>query len=415
MEFISERSKQKVMINEWCFSAEQARAPQEGMPSYIELFMENKFGKESFFADLAHFLREWFDESELLQVQTSGSTGKPKKLMVEKERMMNSARMTLNFLGLKAGDSALLCMPLAYIAGKMVVVRALLGGLKLVVIPPCSNPMLKLMVNAQNEGVAFEAPTFAAMIPMQVFNGVNDEQSLEGLKQIKQLIIGGGAVDSDLNAKLNDFPHGVWSTYGMTETLSHIALRKLNLGQDNTRSLYEPFEGVKLSQTELGALIIDAPLVCAEQLVTNDIVRFDEQGRFEVIGRLDNVINSGGVKIQIEEVETKLKERQTELIRLCEQEDSALTCDGVADQDVWENLEFVVAPRPDAKFGQVVTLLYTFKDGAMRSLVNDDWEQLFTNLPPYWVPKCKFMVEELPRTGTGKVDRAKAKELAAAQ
>ena len=229
MDFLRDRLTQSITINGITYSYAQCRSAY-GDKSMLHKKMLNLYGDKSFLVDLAKFLEEWFNDSDLLEVQTSGSTGKPKKLLVEKERMVNSAMMTLSFLNLKAGDGALLCMPMAYIAGKMMVVRSLVGRLNLRVIKPSSNPMqdwyeqeLKLGKSERDIVV----PTFAAMVPMQVYNCVRSLSSDKLLRKVRELIIGGGAVDCDLASRLYDYPHHVWSTYGMTETLSHIALRRI--------------------------------------------------------------------------------------------------------------------------------------------------------------------------------------------
>ena len=198
---------------------------------------------------LQEFLEEWRDESPYVSVQTSGSTGAPKQMLVEKRRMLASARRTCDFLGLQPGDTALLCMSLDYIAGKMMVVRALERHLKLICVEPSGHPM------KQKDGY-----TFAAMVPMQVYNSLQVAEERERLREIKHLIIGGGAVDEALAQELKDFPNGVWSTYGMTETLSHIALRRLN--GDEASEWYTPFPSVEVSLSEDGCLVIDAPEVC---------------------------------------------------------------------------------------------------------------------------------------------------------
>ena len=207
---------------------------------------------------LDEFLAEWRNESPYVRVQTSGSTGEPKPMLVEKRRMLASARRTNDFLGLKPGDTALLCMSLDYIAGKMMVVRAIERDLQLMVVEPNGHPL------KQGDGV-----TFAAMVPMQVYNSLQVPAECERLKQIKHLIIGGGAIDETLAEALKAFPNNVWSTYGMTETLSHIALRRLS--GPEASDWYTPFPSVKVSVNDEGCLVIDAPEVCAERLVTNDI------------------------------------------------------------------------------------------------------------------------------------------------
>ena len=196
---------------------------------------------------LEEFLDEWNNDSERVLVHTSGSTGAPKPLWVEKRRMEASARITCDFLGLKEGDTALLCMPLDYIAGKMMVVRSLVRKLKLMVVEPTGHPLSNTTPHQLPRGL-----TFAAMVPMQVYNSLQVPEERERLRQIRHLIIGGGAIDDALARELKDFPNYVWSTYGMTETLSHIALRRLNGAEAS--EWYTPFDNVSISQNEDGCL-----------------------------------------------------------------------------------------------------------------------------------------------------------------
>ena len=203
---------------------------------------------------LEAFLEEWHNDSPYVKVQTSGSTGAPKPMLVEKRRMLASARRTNDFLGLKPDDTALLCMSLDYIAGKMMVVRSLERGLRLVSVEPSGHPLASDNINGQLDLVA--------MVPMQVYNSLQVPEERERLKQIKHLIIGGGAIDEALAEELKDFPHDVWSTYGMTETLSHIALRRIN--GEEASDWYTPFPSVEVSLSEDGCLVIDAPEVCED-------------------------------------------------------------------------------------------------------------------------------------------------------
>ncbi len=323
---------------------------------------------------LDEFLAQWYDDSETLLVHTSGSTGAPKPLLVEKRRMEASARMTCQFLGLKAGDRALLCMPLDYIAGKMVVVRALTCGLQLVSIDPCGHPLATDCPDPFPKPFALD---FAAMVPLQVWNSLQIPEERERLRQVRHLIIGGGAIDAEMGRQLADFPHQVWSTYGMTETLSHIALRRLNGAEAS--EWYTPFAGVALSQTADGCLVIDAPAVHDGRLVTNDRVELREDGRFRVLGRKDNVICSGGVKIQIEEVEERLR--------------------------AWLDVPFMITKAPSRKLGEQVVLLTTTEE---RKRVADICR---LHLPKYWVPRRVVTVSQLPETATGKPARQQAEQL----
>ena len=327
---------------------------------------------------LEDFLSEWNNDSDRVLVHTSGSTGKPKPMWVEKKRMLNSARITCDFLGLKPGDTALLCMSLDYIAGKMVVVRSIERHLHLISVSPSGHPLKDVNLKEVNGEI-----TFAAMVPMQVYNTLQVPEERERLCHIRHLIIGGGAIDVALEQELRSLPGNIaiWSTYGMTETLSHIALRRINGAEAS--EWYQPFDSVKISQTDEGCLVIDAPLVCAETLVTNDIVEIEpyiynkvEKLRFRIKGRKDNVICSGGIKIQIEEVEEFLK----------------------------PHLEkpFMLAKKKDEKFGEIAVLLSENKEiktveATVRRLLSDY---------KYWIPREFRYVEHLPLTETGKPKRS---------
>lgn len=281
--------------------------------------------------------------------------------------MMASARMTCDFLGLKPGDTALLCLPTEYIAGKMMVVRSIERQLRLISVKPSMTPLESLTT----------APVFAAMVPSQVFSSLDNPL----LRQIRHLIIGGGHIADALEDKLKDFPNAVWSTYGMTETLSHIALRRIS-GSERS-PWYTPFEGVTISTNDEGCLIIDAPHVCPERLTTNDIavIHPDDIGRtarcrFRIIGRKDNVICSGGIKLHIEEIERQLQKVIS--------------------------TPFAITKRPDDKYGEVVVIITTAPIAPT----------LFDTLEPYSRPKDIIVVDAIPMTATGKIDRRKAQEMA---
>lgn len=314
---------------------------------------------------LNDFLDEWNNPKNTVEVQTSGSTGVPKCIRVEKQRMLNSARITCDFLGLKAGDTALLCMPLDYIAGKMVVVRSIERQLRLTTVEASGHP-LKNITNSFD---------FAAMVPMQVYNSLQVVEEREKLRTIKHLIIGGGPIDNDLQQQLSSFPNNVWSTYGMTETLSHIALRRLN--GENASLWYTPFSTVSISLNANGCLVIEAPLVHEGRLETHDRAEIRD-GKFRILGRLDNVINSGGIKIQAEEVEEMLRPHI--------------------------KMPYLISKCRDEKFGEVVVLLTECPD---LSLVK---EICCNVLPKFWQPKHYLYTSHIPLTGTGKPARKAAEE-----
>lgn len=317
--------------------------------------------------DLKEFLAEWHNDSPTVLVHTSGSTGEPKPMYVEKRRMEASARMTCDFLGLREGDTALLCLPMDFIAGKMMVVRSLVRGLRLVCVEPSGEPL----------GTEAGRIDFAAMVPMQVWNSLQVAEQRERLMTVRQLIIGGGAIDDALARALIGFPNQVWSTYGMTETLSHIALRRLS--GPEASEWYTPFAGVTLSQTAEGCLVIDAPAVHDGPLITNDIAELADDGRFKILGRKDNVICSGGLKIQAEEVERLLSAHLPE--------------------------PFIITKRRDEKFGEVVVLLTEGDTAAAKTVCEHV-------LPKYWQPRAYVHTDHIPLTATGKPARRQAELLA---
>ena len=319
--------------------------------------------------DVKGFLAEWNDEKDSVLVHTSGSTGQPKSLWVEKQRMLASACITCDFLRLKEGDTALLCLSPDYIAGKMMIVRALERGLQLISVEPDGHPLKEVPGNVEI--------TFAAMVPMQVYNSLQVPEERERLMGIKQLIIGGGAIDDDLAKAMKDFPHAVWSTYGMTETLSHIALRRLSGNEASDH--YMPFDGVEVSVNADHCLVIHAPQVCPHPLVTNDLAELAPDGRrFRIIGRRDNVICSGGIKIQIEEMERLLKP--------------------------YIPAPFMVTKVKDEKFGEAVVLLSCNSSAPLKEICQ-------SVLPPFWCPRHFQTVDSLPTTETGKPARHQAEEL----
>ncbi len=309
-----------------------------------------------------NFLEDWYSEKLCVSVKTSGSTGVPKVFEVEKERMKASANMTCDFLGLNRSDKALLCLPVEYISGKMMLVRAMERGLKLLIKTPSINPLEDLD----------EEIDFCAMTPLQV------EYSLGKVDLIKKLIIGGAAVSESLKAKLKGVASHIYETYGMSETLSHIALKQIT---PNEELDFKPLQNIFLTQDERGCLCIEAPLLTSEKLTTNDLVELKEGGVFSFLGRVDNVINSGGVKIIPEQLEDKLKK-------------------------IIPN-ELVFTSVSDAILGEKLVLVIEGK-------VSQETQKLLGEIAydkPYHAPKEIVFLDEIPRTPNGKVNRVELRKI----
>ncbi|MFN7332104.1 MAG: AMP-binding protein, partial [Flavobacterium sp.] len=240
---------------------------------------------EDFEKPVGEFLLDWFDEKPYIEMQTSGSTGLPKIIQVDKQAMVHSALATGDFFDLKPGDRALQCLPVKYVAGKMMLIRSIVLGLDLDYVAPTSHPMERLE----------DKYDFAAMVPLQA------QCSIPKLTQIKKLIVGGARINAVLEQQLMQLPTQVFETYGMTETITHIAAKRVG------EKAFTVLPHVTISYDERNCLVIHAPHIIAEEtVVTNDLVELVNENQFVFLGRIDNVINSGGVKILPEQVEHKL-------------------------------------------------------------------------------------------------------------
>lgn len=318
--------------------------------------------------DINGFMSEWSNGDDCIVVQTSGSTGTPKRMSVLKSSMLASARRTNDFFGLKKGDRALLCMSLDYIAGKMMAVRAIERGLLLDVVEPSGHPLAHLP-SLRGTGGGYD---FIAMVPMQVWNTLHDEKERAMLCETGNLLIGGGEISRDMEAELSCLSLSSWSSYGMTETLSHIALRRVGSGL-----WYEPLPQVSLSVGGDGCLIVSDEATGISDLKTNDIVEFAPDGRrFRILGRKDNVICSGGIKIQAEEVERLVSAHF--------------------------HLPFIITKQKDVKFGEAIVMVI---ESTEPSVIEEARDVCRKHLPKYWLPRHYTIVPQLPRTETGKVRR----------
>lgn len=309
------------------------------------------------------FLEEWFSESETVKVQTSGSTGIPKVFDIEKKKMINSAEMTCDFLGLKEGNTALICLPVEYISGKMMIVRSMVKELRLIVVHPSTKPLEHI-----NDEV-----DFCAMTPLQV------ENSLDKLHLIKNLIIGGAAVSESLKTKItqtlqfSNSPTRIFETYGMSETLSHIALKQIF---PLTEDYFTVFENVTISKDERGCLKIFAPNLNAEVLQTNDLVEIKSDNKqFRFLGRIDNIINSGGAKIFPEQLESLVKKKiPNEVVFL-----------GLNDESLGQKLILVIEGEESENLIEKISAMPFEKN--------------------FHKPKEIIFIGKIPRTPNGKINR----------
>ena len=315
-------------------------------------------------ANLFEFILEWLSDSQRLRVKTSGSTGNAKWIEVEKEKMVISARMTGQFFNLQKNDKVLLCLPVDFIAGKMMVVRAIVLGLNIIPIEPSSNPLKNLN----------ESFDFTAMTPLQVYSILKEKDGINKLNQIQNLIIGGGEINTNLLNEIRKLKNNTYHTYGMTETLTHVALKKLNGNKPD--SWFNALPGIEFLKDDRECLTIYAPHLAKQFFITNDIVDLKDNKTFDFIGRYDNVINSGGIKIFPESIEQKLQPF-------------------ISDR-------FVIGSLPDDKFGQKVVLVI---ERERQSGV--DFKEVFKeiNLSKPEIPKEVYLLDSFPETESGKIIR----------
>lgn len=308
-----------------------------------------KEGKD-FEKPVGDFILDWFDSKHYLEIKTSGTTGEPKIIKVQKQAMVNSALATGDFFELQPGNTILNCLPVKYIAGKMMFVRAFILGLEMDFVAPSSNPMKR---NKHNYD-------FVAMVPLQA------ENSIAQLNQIKKLIVGGAKVNDTLEKKLAKSKCTVFETYSMTETVTHIAAKKIG------QKAFTVFPNITISQDDRNCLVISAPDLDVENIATNDIVELVARNQFIWLGRQDNVINSGGIKLIPEQIEAKLSEKLTS--------------------------RFFVAGIPDEKLGEKLLL---FIEGAPFELD----ASIFDSLDKYEKPKEIKFIPHFAETETGKIKR----------
>ncbi|WP_353777776.1 AMP-binding protein [Winogradskyella sp. 3972H.M.0a.05] len=305
--------------------------------------------------NIGDFLIDWLNDKSYVEVKTSGSTGASKTIRLNKQFMVNSAIATGDFFGLEPGQKALLCLPSNFIAGKMMLVRAMILGLEIDTVEPTTLPVF-------NHGKHYD---FCAMIPMQLSNTINH------LQNISTVIVGGAKVSAKLSEAIQTCPSRVYETYGMTETITHVAVKRLN---GNSDTYFNILPNVSISLDERQCLKIDAPHLCTETIVTNDVVELHSNTEFELLGRFDNVINSGGLKINPEQIEQQLESK------------------------IEDN--FFVSSLPDETLGEKLVLVLESEDNTLDASV-------FERLEKHHVPKEVICIPKFVYTASGKVQRSK--------
>ena len=347
-----------------------------------------------YFKKVFDFKKAWVSGQETFEIQTSGSTGKPKKILLHRKQMLASVKMTAKAFNLKEGDTAFCCLNIEYIAGMMMLVRAFEIGMDLLIVEPKSNPFedieKHLYILKANRG-----QNFFAFVPLQ-FQTLLESTPIfsEILNSAKAIIIGGAAVNDAILEKVQKIYRPVYVTYGMSETITHIAIKRINGSEKE--DFFNTLDGVDIQLNNESCLMIKSKTTNGQWITTNDVAEIINGSSFVLHGRIDNVINSGGVKIQLEKIE---KAAESVLNKLNTEEQKfkgRYFVFSLPDEKLGERLVFVLEKEtkdafPSKADATKIDIIQGFKE----------------KLPKFEVPKEVFFVEKMLETPTGKIDKIK--------
>jgi len=311
------------------------------------------------------FIAEYLSDEPVVKIQTSGTTGSPKILEIEKMKMKISAAKTAEYFKFKKEQDVLLVLPVDYIAAKMMIVRAFEHQLNLVYYEPKVNFLTAIKQD--------EKFYFCPITPMQAKVCLQDKIAEKKMKNIQHILLGGAPVDAGLFQLIKKQTNSYYHSYGMTETLTHIAIKKLN---GNNNQDFQLLENIRISKDERSCLVVDAPEFSNQPIITNDLVDIKNNNSFEWLGRFDNIINSGGIKIVPEQIEQQIQ-------YLIQQ-------------------PFYISAIPDSVLGQKMILQI---ESEKRLNTNDLLNQIKQILPANQSPKLIKVVHKFNRTSSGKIIR----------
>ncbi|MEM1135678.1 MAG: AMP-binding protein [Bacteroidota bacterium] len=343
---------------------------------YYDKLPEQEIGKlNNYDYSTLIFCKKWLTGSNFFNLNTSGSTGRPKKINLKRVQLSNSAKLTIEFLRLNSSDHFLICLNTQMVAGMMMLVRAMKAKAAATIVSPQSNPFETLKQNT--------TCNFTALVPLQLeaILSSKEEKDRVILNKMKAVLIGGGPLHKDLQKQIETLVCPVYHTYGMTETVSHIALKKLN--GKNKSNYYQTLPGIEIKTNKNDCLMIKAAVTEDQWLTTNDRVSIERQHSFKWLGRIDFVINSGGIKVQAEALEEKISMIFKEI--------------GVLNR-------FFITGLPDKILGEMVCLVIESK-----VMDNETIEKLKIKLKAtvqkYEIPRKFFFVENFTITNSGKINR----------
>jgi O-succinylbenzoic acid--CoA ligase len=333
-----------------------------------KVLSNNEFETQTF-----SFIREWMNGQPQFILFTSGSTGSPKSITITRVQMITSAKLTAQALQLNQHHQALICLDTKYIAGKMMIVRCLVNNMKIFIVDPCANPLYKIPVD--------QTIHFAALVPYQV-KSILASKHPHLFNNLTTVIIGGARLPDTTHALLHNYDVACYASYGMTETISHIALQRLN--GISASDYFTTLVNISIRKDGRECLVIKTPYL-DEEIVTNDIVEIINQNNFKWLGRWDNIINTGGFKVIPEKIESEIEK-------------------------IFKSIptvgRFFIYGMEDENFGQKVVLV--LEGTSIESDLNPlkkSFTELLQSLNYYERPKAVIFVPQFIFTATGKIDR----------
>jgi o-succinylbenzoate---CoA ligase len=327
---------------------------------------------DPYFEDAKKIILDWESGLEAFSFKTSGSTGTPQKLFFTRKQIEVSVNKTAETFSLNSDDLLVCSLPVTFTAGKMMILRALVLKADLIILKPAMNPLLGLN-RSEKIFTKKRGRIFMSFAPPQITEILKDEFSVSLLRMCKCILLGGAPLSAAQNQLLAESNLKIWEGYGMTETLSHVAIRKIS----DPLATFTALSGIAFTLSKTGCLSIAYPALQKKVLTTNDIAELITEKTFRVIGRADQVINSGGIKINLADVESKIE--KSGLIK------NRFFCFGVSDE----------------KWGQKLVL---FIENTKEYL---ELASLKPYLDKYELPKELIFVEKFVETETLKINEQK--------
>ncbi|NBA88496.1 AMP-binding protein [Emticicia sp. CRIBPO] len=337
----------------------------------------NTDSSNPYYAKVLKLINDWESGTETFSLMTSGSTGVPKEFVITREQIKASIQQTRKKFKLTDQDLLFCCLNVEYVAGMLMVLRALEIGCELLVSEPVSNPFA-LLKNQEYLLRINRGKNFFAFVPMQFQTLLGSEKNIELLNTAKAIIVGGAGLDEQSIKKAKNLNAPVYMTYGMTETVTHVALQKIN-GMNKSK-YFKVLDGVEIETDAYNRLRIRSEVTLNQWIQTNDIVKLKSKNEFTLIGRADNIINSGGVKIQLEKIEEEARKWMPQPAR------------------------FFAYGLPDGVLGQKLILVIESIDKGLYENLKKRIPEIFTKFER---PKDIFILSKFKDTPTGKIDKIK--------